>query len=182
MPDDVKMRKPWFENIDPPYRRIYGSRLFRLLSTIRRFTSPQARRELGLSDFEWRVMSQVGDRAPMSLNELAAASSHDKGQLSRGVKRLVEAGLLVRESRRGERGVFISPTPAGRKVFDDLVRLAFRQNDALIEGVTGEELETFSRVIEKIQANADSLLAAEPTPMPEDEALAITRKRARQPA
>ncbi len=182
MVNDESRRKPWFENIDPPYRRIYGSRLFRLLSTIRRFTSPQARRELGLSDFEWRVMSQVGDRAPMSLNELAAVSSHDKGQLSRGVKRLVEAGLLVRESRRGERGVFISPTAAGRKVFEDLVRLAFRQNDALIEGVTGEELETFSRVIEKIQANADSLLAAEPTPMSEEEALTITSKRARQPA
>ena len=182
MSDELKRKKPWFENVDPPYRRIYGSRLFRLLSTIRRFTSPQARRELGLSDFEWRVMSQVGDCAPMSLNDLAAASSHDKGQLSRGVKRLVEAGLLIRESRRGERGVFISPTLAGRKVFDDLVRLAFRQNDALIEGVTGEELETFSRVIEKIQANADALLAEEPTPLPEDEALAITRKRARQPA
>ena len=171
-------RKPWFENVDPPYRRIYGSRLFRLLSTIRRFTAPQARRELGLSDFEWRVMSQVGDRSPMSLNELAAVSSHDKGQLSRGVKRLVEAGLLVRESRRGERGVFISPTPAGRKVFEDLVRLAFRQNDALIDGITGEELETFSRVIEKIQANADTLLADEPAPISEEEALAITRKRA----
>ena len=172
-------RKPWFENVDPPHRRIYGPRLFRLLSTIRRFTAPQARRELGLSDFEWRVMSQVGDRAPMSLNELAAASSHDKGQLSRGVKRLVEAGLLVRESRRGERGVFISPTAAGRKVFENLVGLAFRQNDALIDGITAGELETFSRVIEKIQANATALLAAEPAPESEADALAVTRKRAR---
>ena len=56
MLDDPKTRKPWFENIDPPYRRIYGARLFRLLSTIRRFTSPQARRELGLSD--------IGARSP----------------------------------------------------------------------------------------------------------------------
>jgi DNA-binding MarR family transcriptional regulator len=177
--NDDKRRKPWFENVEPPYRRIYGPRLFRLLSTIRRYTAPEARRVLGLSDFEWRVMSQVGDRAPMSLNELAAASSHDKGQLSRGVKRLVEAGLLVRESRRGERGVFISPTAEGRKVFEDLVRLAFQQNDALIEGVTGEELETFSRVIEKIHANAKALVAAEPDREPEEVALALTRKRTR---
>ena len=172
-------RQPWFERVDPPHRRIYGPRLFRLLSTIRRFTAPQARRTLGLSDFEWRVMSQVGDRAPMSLNELAAASSHDKGQLSRGVKRLVEAGLLVRESRRGERGVFISPTPAGRKVFDDLVGLAFHQNDALIDGITGEELETFSRVIEKIQANATALLEAEPEHESEEIGRLATRRRTR---
>ncbi len=179
MVNDENRRKPWFEDIDPPYRRIFGPRLFRLLSTIRRFSAPRARRELGLSDFEWRVMSQVGDRSPMSLNELAARSSHDKGQLSRGVKRLVEAGLLVRESRRGERGVFISPTPAGRAVFDALVRLAFSQNDALIEGITGEELETFSRVIEKIQANAEGLLAAEPELEPMDLAMDLTRKRYR---
>ncbi len=179
MVNDENPRKPWFENIDPPYRRLFGPRLFRLLSTMRRFTAPRARRELGLSDFEWRVMSQVGDRSPMSLNELAAVSSHDKGQLSRGVKRLVEAGLLVRESRRGERGVFISPTPEGRKVFDNLVRLAFSHNDALIEGITGEELETFNGVIEKIQANAEGLLAGEPDLEPMDVAMEHTRKRFR---
>jgi len=177
----VTKRKPWFERVDPPHRRIYGPRLFRLLSTIRRYTAPQARRILGLSDFEWRVMSQVGDRAPMSLNELAAVSSHDKGQLSRGVKRLVEAGLLVRESRKGERGVFISPTAAGRKVFDDLVALAFRQNDALIDGITGEELETFSRVIEKITSNAQALVAAEPEQECEQVARAATRRKTHPP-
>ncbi len=177
--NDPNRRKPWFENIDPPYRRIFGPRLFRLLSTMRRFTAPQARRQLGLSDFEWRVMSQVGDRSPMSLNELAAVSSHDKGQLSRGVKRLVEAGLLVRESRRGERGVFISPTSPGRKVFEDLVRLAFSHNDALIDGITGEELEIFNRVIEKIQANADHLVAGASELESEAVAMDITRKRYR---
>ena len=179
MANDENRRKPWFEDIDPPYRRIFGPRLFRLLSTIRRFTAPRARRELGLSDFEWRGVSPGRDRSPMSLNELADVSSHDKGQLSRGVKRLVEAGLLVRESRRGERGVFISPTPTGRKVFEDLVKLAFSQNDALIEGITGEDLEAFSRVIEKIQANAEGLLAAEPDLEPMGLAMDLTRKRYR---
>ncbi len=85
----------------------------------------------------------------------------------------------MRESRRGERGVFISPTPTGRKVFDDLVKLAFSQNDALIEGITGEDLEAFSRVIEKIQANAEGLLAAEPDLEPMGLAMDLTRKRYR---
>ncbi len=162
MSGDSRQGGHWFEQTQPPHRRLQGPRLFKILSIIRRFAGPQARRELGLSDFEWRVMSQVGDRAPMSLNELAAVSSHDKGQLSRGVKRLVEAGLLVRESRRGERGVFISPTDEGRKVFDQLVRLAFRQNEALIAGLTAEELEIFTRVLDKLEANATALLASEP--------------------
>jgi len=152
--------------------------MFKILSMIRRFAAPQARRELGLSDFEWRVMAQVGDRAPMSLNELAAVSRHDKGQLSRGVKRLVEAGLLVRENRRGERGVFISPTAEGRVVFDQLVQLAYKQNDALIQGLTAEELRVFSIVLDKLEANALTLLAAEPDARVEPEPAPAPTRRA----
>lgn len=161
MSDDLRAPKLWCEGSERPHHRLQGPRLFKILSMIRRFAGPQARRELGLSDFEWRVLAQVGDRAPMSLNELAAASAHDKGQLSRGVKRLVEAGLLVRESRRGERGVFISPTPAGEEVYDRLVRLAVKQNEALIDGLSSEQLKLFSTVLDQLEANARALLAAE---------------------
>jgi DNA-binding MarR family transcriptional regulator len=146
---------------EPLHRRLEAPRLFKLLSLIRRSAAPEIRRELGLSDFEWRILSQVGDRAPMSLNELAAVTSHDKGQLSRGVKRLVQAGFLVRESRRGERGVFISPTKAGKALFARLAEQAFRRNERLIKGLTPEELKVLSRVIDKLEANAMAMLAAE---------------------
>ena len=155
-----KRKQYWFERV-PPHRRPQAPRMFKILAMIRRFAGPQARRELGLSDFEWRVMSQVGDHGPMSLNELAAASRNDTGQLSRGVKRLVEAGLLVRESRRGERGVFISPTEAGRKVFDQLIDLAYRQNDMVFEGVPPEQLEVFNAVLDRIEVNVQALMEAE---------------------
>jgi DNA-binding MarR family transcriptional regulator len=146
---------------EPLHRRLETPRMFKLLSLIRRSAAPEIRRELGLSDFEWRILSQVGDRAPMSLNELAAITSHDKGQLSRGVKRLVEGGLLVRESRRGERGVFISPTKAGKALFDKLAEQAARRNERLIKGLTQDELKVLSRVIDKLEANALEVLAAE---------------------
>ena len=161
MTDQENERKFWFDTADRPHRRLQGPRLFKLLSLIRRSAQPAARRELGLSDFEWRVLSQVGDRAPMSLNELAAVSTHDKGQLSRGVKRLVEAGLLIRETRRGERGVFISPTEAGKKVFAQLVDLAFRQNDGLIKGLTPDELNSFNSILDKMVENAIEMWVAE---------------------
>ena len=145
---------------EPLHRRLETPRLFKLMSLIRRCAAPGIRSELGLSDFEWRIMSQVGDRAPMSLNELAIVTSHDKGQLSRGVKRLVEAGLLVREGRRGERGVFISPTRAGRGLFDRLARQAVERNTQLIQGLTSEELKVLSRVIDAVEANALAMMAA----------------------
>ncbi len=161
MTDQESERGSWVDRADQPHRRLQAPRLFKLLSLIRRSGTPGSRRELGLSDFEWRVMSQVGDKAPMSLNELAAVSTHDKGQLSRGVKRLVEAGLRVRETRRGERGVFISPTEAGKRVFEQLVDLAFRRNDMLIKGLTPEQLKAFADVLDKMEANAMAMLSDE---------------------
>jgi DNA-binding MarR family transcriptional regulator len=144
----------------PLQRRLEMPRLFMILSLVRRFAAPEARQTLGLSDFEWRIMSQVGDRPPMSLNDLALASTHDKGQLSRGVKRLVEAGLLVRQSRRGERGVFISPTEAGRQAFDRLVQLAAEQNEVMMQGLTAQERRSLARILEQLEANALQKLAS----------------------
>ncbi len=169
---------------EPLHRRLEGPRLFKLLTLVRRFAGPEARQKLGLSDFEWRIMSQVGDRAPMSLNDLAAVSTHDKGQLSRGVKRLVAAGILVRESRRGERGVFISPTAAGRQVFDELVRLAVEQNEALVEGLTAEERQAFTQTLDKLEANAMKRLAALHEDRVEDAPVLATpgAARVKQPA
>ena len=146
---------------DAPHRRLEAPRLFKLTGLIRRCMAPGARRELGMSDFEWRGMSQVGDRAPMSLNELAAVTGHDKGQLSRGVSRLVDAGMLVRESRRGARGVFISPTKAGKEAFARLVAHSKTQNEALVQGLTPQEIKLFSAVIDKLEANAMNMLAGE---------------------
>jgi DNA-binding MarR family transcriptional regulator len=156
-----KDAKQCLERAERPHWRLPTTRMFKLVSMIRKFAGPQARRQFGLSDFEWRVMAQVGDRGPLSLNELAAESRHDKGQLSRGVKRLVEAGLLVRESRRGERGVFISATADGRALFEQLVQLSFRQADDVFRGVSAAELETFHAVLDKIEANVLALMKTE---------------------
>ena len=39
---------------------------------------------------------------------------------------------------------------------------AVRRNEKLIRGLTAEELKVLSRVIEKLEANAMSMLASEP--------------------
>ena len=75
-----------------------GFRLFSLLGVVRRLGARAVRQELGLSDFEWVIMSHVGAK-PLSFNELAGRISHDKGQISRGVKRPDAAAELRGEAR-----------------------------------------------------------------------------------
>jgi DNA-binding MarR family transcriptional regulator len=153
--------------------RLMSARLITLVTQIRRTAALTYRRELGLSELDWRVLSQIGEHAPLSLNALADIIGLDRGQLSRGVTRLVAAGLATRTARRGGPGILIGLTPAGEDLFLRLMALALERNAAFTRGIGAQELATFSAVLDKMTANARALLAAE---------RAKTREQARAPA
>ena len=140
-------------------QRLLAPRMFNLLGLIRRVGVRAVRRELGLSEFEWLVMSHVGQR-PLTFTELAERMGHDKGQLSRGVTRLVESGLLTRQRRRASRSVVIAASQEGQKVFERLIAMAILGQNKLVQGVSPQDLDTFVGVMEQMKANASALLAA----------------------
>jgi DNA-binding MarR family transcriptional regulator len=141
--------------------RLLSARLIMLVTLIRRTAALTYRRELGLSEVDWRILSQVGEFAPLSLNELADVIGLDRGQLSRGVTRLVQAGLLTRTARRGGPGILIGLTPTGEGIFIHLMELAHRRNAAFTDGVSAGDLKIFSAVLTRMTENARTLLAAE---------------------
>jgi DNA-binding MarR family transcriptional regulator len=143
--------------------RLMSARLITLVTQIRRTAALTYRRELGLSEVDWRVLSQIGEHAPLSLNALANVIGLDRGQLSRGVTRLVAAGLASRTARRGGPGILIGLTPAGEDVFTRLMALAVQRNAAFTRGIGAAELATFSAVLDKMTENARALLAEEQT-------------------
>jgi DNA-binding MarR family transcriptional regulator len=141
--------------------RLMSARLITLVTQIRRTAALTYRRELGLSEVDWRVLSQIGEHAPLSLNALAEVIGLDRGQLSRGVTRLVAAGLVTRTARRGGPGILIGLTPAGEDVFGRLMALALKRNAAFTRGIGARELATCAAVLDKMTENARALLAEE---------------------
>ncbi|MGE5145185.1 MAG: MarR family winged helix-turn-helix transcriptional regulator [Candidatus Eiseniibacteriota bacterium] len=142
-------------------RRLMSARLITVVTLIRRTAALTYRRELGLSEVDWRVLSQIGEHAPLSLNALAQIIGLDRGQLSRGVTRLVEAGLASRTARRGGPGILIGLTAAGAGVYDRLMAIALKRNSAFTRGISESELAIFSDVLDRMTANARALLIAE---------------------
>ena len=142
-------------------RRLMSARLITVVTLIRRTAALTYRRELGLSEVDWRVLSQIGEHAPLSLNALAEIIGLDRGQLSRGVTRLVSAGLVSRTARRGGPGILIGLTPPGQEKFDRLMAIALKRNAAFTRGISENELALFSDVLDRMTANARTLLAAE---------------------
>jgi DNA-binding MarR family transcriptional regulator len=139
---------------EPVARRLVAARLIRLIKLLHRSASPAYRSETRLSDFEWRVMTQVGDHGPLVLTSLATLLNQDKGQVSHAVKSLIDARLLSREHLRAP----IAFTKSGRSLFDRIVKLGRSRNAVLVRELSETERRAVPSLLLKLKANARALL------------------------
>jgi len=138
-------------------RRLVVAHLITLMKVLYRSAGPAYRSETRLSDFEWRVIMQVGDHGPIVLTALATLLHQDKGQVSHAVKALVKAQLLSREHLRAP----IALTKSGRAVFERIVKLGRTRNAVLVRDLTETERRTLPQILMKLHANARAMLAQE---------------------
>lgn len=116
------------------------------------------RRQFDLSETEWRVITQVGEFAPLSLNGLAELLLLDRGQLSRAVKGMVKRGLLTRERKPGGPEIEIDMTKHGREIHSSMVERAIERDRLLTEGLPKEDIDTLRRVIDSMISRAEALM------------------------
>jgi DNA-binding MarR family transcriptional regulator len=140
---------------------LFTFRITRLLDLLRRSGTLANRRAFDLSAIEWRVMSQVGGHAPLSLNQLAELVSLDRGQLSRTVKAMVERGLLDRKRKPGGPAIIITLSDEGTDLHARMITLARERNAFLIGGIAEDDLERAAEVIAAVSRNAQQLLERE---------------------
>jgi DNA-binding MarR family transcriptional regulator len=139
---------------------LVSNRLLALATLLRRSANLLYRRQLGLSQVEWRILAIAGDEAPLTLGTLAEILGLDKGQLSRGVSALVKRGILARETdSQYSREVRISLTPHGQQTFEAMVALALERNRDLAAGLSRAEIATLLATLDRLLANARRMLA-----------------------
>lgn len=142
-------------------RELLTVRISSLSELLRRSSTLANRRAFGLSWIEWRVMSQVGEHAPLSLGDLSDLLNLDPGQVSRAVKGLAERGLLSRERRAGGPSIMIAVTGEGRVLHDRMVELAIARHEFLVSDIPREEIEQVARVLDAVRRKAQLLLERE---------------------
>jgi DNA-binding MarR family transcriptional regulator len=139
---------------------LLSNRLLSLATLLRRSANLLYRRELGLSEVEWRVMAIVGDHASVTLAALVEILGLDKGQLSRAVTNLVRRRILARTADpQDNREVHIALTPHGEEVFKALIALALKRNRDLVSGLDGAEVAALLATLDRLLVNARSMLA-----------------------
>ena len=135
--------------------------MIRLFGLLRRSGILAQRRRFDLSEIEWRIVTQLGETAPLSLNGLAEALAQDRGQLSRAVKAMVARGFISRERKPGGPEIEIELSAAGWALHAEMVEWVVERDERLTQGVASADLETLWRVSETMTKNARALLEEE---------------------
>jgi DNA-binding MarR family transcriptional regulator len=148
----------------PAAKTIYGlvsMRMIRLFVMLRKSGVMAQRRQFGLSETEWRIMTQLGEAAPLSLNGLADAMLQDRGQLSRAVKAMVERGLVTRERKPGGPEIEIELSDRGRAIYARMVEWVHERDRTLTDGMPAEDVATVWRVLGEMMDRAQAMVDEE---------------------
>jgi DNA-binding MarR family transcriptional regulator len=109
----------------------------------------------GLSLSDGRCLATIGNFEPLSVKDLAAQANLNKGQASRAAQALADQGLVRKEDRPDDgRGVVLSLTPAGRKLFKRTMQLIAQRNDDIFGCLSPKEQGTLSGLFDRLIAHA----------------------------
>ena len=149
--------------ISPTIRELLSYRLHQVANLLSRGAEMRYRREFGVSLWEWRTVALLGGAsAPQSLNELARAAGMDKGQMSRVVSGLTKRKLVFRETDANDaRGIRLSLTQAGTKLYRRLIGAAAERNSAFLGCLSAKERACLDQAMAKLAREARSFIQKE---------------------
>jgi DNA-binding MarR family transcriptional regulator len=147
----------------PTIRELLSYRLHQVANLLSRGAEMRYRREFGVSLWEWRTVALLGGTGePQSLNELARAAGMDKGQMSRVVSGLTRKKIVFRETDASDgRGIQLSLTPAGKKLYQKLIAAAAERNSAFLGCLSAKERDCLEQAMTKLAHEAKSFIQQE---------------------
>jgi DNA-binding MarR family transcriptional regulator len=114
----------------------------------------------GIGVPEWRVLVTLGQFGMMTGKAIGAHSHMHKTKVSRAVAQLEKRKLLARRVNRADmREAFLSLTPAGRAMYEDLAPVALDFALRLFEVLDPADRDAFDRAVRRLTARSAELSA-----------------------
>jgi DNA-binding MarR family transcriptional regulator len=144
-------------------RDLLSYRVHMVANLLSRGAELRYRREFGVSLWEWRTIALLGAAGEaLSLGHLARAAGIDKTQMSRVVSGLARRRIVLRDAHPGDgRGVHLTLSKTGRKVYAGLIRAAAERDEAFRNCLSARERDVFETVLSKLAGQARELIQAE---------------------
>ncbi len=114
----------------------------------------------GIGVPEWRVLVTLGQYGMMTGKAVGAHSHMHKTKVSRAVALLEKGKMVARRANRADlRESFLSLTPAGRAIYEDLAPIALDFAKRLSEGIAPADRAAFERAIVHLTERSTKLAA-----------------------
>ena len=141
--------------------RFVPYRLSVLSNTVSRAIARIYAERFDLSIPEWRVMAQLGRHGRLTASEIVGLTAMGKVRVSRAVSRLTGAGRIAAdEDVADRRRQHLTLTPAGRRIYREIVPLALEREASLLEILSPQDRQVLDRLLAKLQTQALRLAPA----------------------
>lgn len=143
-----------------------GSTLTYRLHLLHKLSDQESHRrypqEAGLSLSDGRCLAAIGSFEPLSVMDLALRANLTKGQASRAAQSLVDQGFVHKtDSPSDGRGVSLSLTPRGRKVWHKTMALIERRNDEIFGCLSAQEQRQLGALLDRLIAHVQRKATAD---------------------
>jgi DNA-binding MarR family transcriptional regulator len=147
----------------PTIKDLLSYRLHTVANLLSRGAEMRYRRDFGVSLWEWRTVALLGgSEQALSLQELARAAGVDKSQMSRVVSGLARRRLVKRGADAEDgRGVRLSLTARGAKLYQGLIRAAAERNAAFLGCLSSKEIAALEAAMAKLAREAKAMIQRE---------------------
>src|SRR4051812_12102177 len=113
----------------------------------------------GIGIPEWRVLVSLGQFGVMTGKAIGARTHMHKTKVSRAVAQLERRKYLTRRANRADlREAFLSLTPAGRAVYEELAPRALEFTERLSEAVSAADRAAFDRAVAQLTERSAKLV------------------------
>jgi DNA-binding MarR family transcriptional regulator len=113
----------------------------------------------GIGIPEWRVLVSLGQFGVMTGKAIGSRTHMHKTKVSRAVAQLEQRKLLARRANRNDlREAFLSLTPAGRAIYEELAPRALEFTDRLSEVVAPDDRAAFDRAVRQLTERSAKLV------------------------
>jgi DNA-binding MarR family transcriptional regulator len=114
----------------------------------------------GIGIPEWRVLVSLGQFGVMTGKAIGARTHMHKTKVSRAVAQLEQRKFVSRRANRNDlREAFLSLTPAGRAVYEELAPRAVEFTARLSEVVSPADRAAFDRAVKQLTERSAALVA-----------------------
>jgi DNA-binding MarR family transcriptional regulator len=109
---------------------------------------------------EWRVVVMLGEHGELTGKAVGAYSHMHKTKVSRAVAQLEKRKLVTRRANRQDmREAFLSLTPAGRSIYEDVAPVALQFGKDLMDVVDPADRAALDRALHRLTLRSAALVA-----------------------